>query len=110
MFTNRRNHLKVIRENAKAECIQGKLDGATSSKDIHAIPKSCLHKNTYHPLPDHKDPCDIADTFSAFFSDKITIVRREFDAAPTASPCDADSGAEITLMESLMESFRFNSP
>jgi len=101
LFKSQRNHLKSLRETAKRDYIQGKLNEATTPRDTHGILNKLLHKAVEQPLPSFQDPSELAERFATFFTDKISAVRNSLTGLAHSPPYTV----EVSEIESPLATF-----
>lgn len=85
IYKAQRNRLQQMREAAKKTYINEKLDNASSSKETYAVLNCIMHSKRKQNLPSHHDPRDLAESFSDFFFEKTSKIRKAIEDTPESN-------------------------
>lgn len=63
-------------------------ESGSDQKAIYTVVRHLLGQSTSVTLPDYESPQDLANQFSAFFTDKIVNIRQSFSTEPNTLPTE----------------------
>ena len=85
MFVAATREFTSLSEKAKRHFYLDKFNNVTSCKELFRISDELLGKQKSSPLPDGSDQ-DVANLFSKFFTEKISLIRNTLDSMDTLPP------------------------